>query len=381
MLIGINLRPIMASVSPLLSDITKETTLTNSSAGLLTTLPVLSMGVFALIGGILQRKLGIKNAVFYGLAIIFISTFSRFFISGGLPLIVSALTGGIGIAIIQALLPGLIKKQHGKEAGKLMTFFTVGIMGGAMLTSIVSPLISSIFSWEIALGMWCILAILASALWTVIPKDEENTENASTATLPYRSPRAWLLLIFFGIGTAAYTLVLAWLPPYYVQLGWSNSASGLMLGGLTFVQVISAISLSTFINKFTDRRPLLFGILATVVLGLACLIFYPSQLAAPALLLLGVGIGTLFPTSLVITVDHLEDASQAGALLGFVQGGGYIIASIMPFLAGVMRDFLNSMTLSWAVMLCAILIMLFMVPPISPGSKLSSVSWALFKAN
>ena len=73
--------------------------------------------------------------------------------------------------------------------------------------------------------------------------------------------RAWLLMLFFGIGTGAYTLVLAWLPPFYTELGWSAAHSGLLLGALTLVEVLAGLVVSSIINRFPDRRPLLLAVL------------------------------------------------------------------------------------------------------------------------
>jgi cyanate permease len=57
------------------------------------------------------------------------------------------------------------------------------------------------------------------------------------------------------------------------------------------------------------------------------------------MILPGLGIGSLFPLSLIVTLDHADDPARAGRLTAFVQGGGYIIASIMPFVAGWMRSY------------------------------------------
>ncbi|MGL9750455.1 MAG: hypothetical protein ACR5LC_02005 [Symbiopectobacterium sp.] len=55
------------------------------------------------------------------------------------------------------------------------------------------------------------------------------------------------------------------------------------------------------------------------------------------MILLGIGIGALFPLSLIVALDHANNLQETERLMGFVQGGGYIIASVMPTLAGVIR--------------------------------------------
>lgn len=60
-LIGLNLRPIMASISPLLKILQSDLTLDSRQASLLTTFPVMMMGLFALAGAWLQRRMGRKK--------------------------------------------------------------------------------------------------------------------------------------------------------------------------------------------------------------------------------------------------------------------------------------------------------------------------------
>ncbi|GEK72010.1 MFS transporter [Halomonas halophila] len=376
-LVGMNLRPIMASIGPILEMIQADTGVNDTSAGLLTTLPVFAMGLFALLGGLLQRTLGVERTVLYGLIALGAATFARLYFHEVSGLIVTALLGGIGIAVIQAVLPGMIKRDHGDKAGQLMALYTVGIMAGAMLSSsLVAPL-SSMGDWPLSLAIWGVLAIMALIGWQKVTVDSSASGGAVGPGLPVSSGRAWYLMLFFGIGTSAYTLVLAWLPPFYVDLGWSSTASGLILAGLTLAQVIAAVGLSSVVDRFSDRRPVLYAILALIALGLVCLLLAPATLAVPALLLLGFGIGGLFPMSLIIVVDHLQKANQAGALMGFVQGGGYIIASLMPFVAGLLRGVFDDLAVAWVIMLIGILAQLAMVPMLSPKDSLSSDNWSL----
>lgn len=378
-LIGLNLRPIMAAVGPVLEIIQHDTGVGDISAGLLTTVPVLVMGLFALLGGLLQRTLGVERTVLYSLIALGVASLGRLYFYGETGLIVTAALGGIGIAVIQAVLPGMIKRDHSDKAGQLMALYTVGIMGGAMLSSsLVAPL-SEIDGWPMALAIWGALAVIALISWQMVSTHQSSTAGESDLRLPVSSGRAWFLMMFFGIGTSAYTLVLAWLPPFYVQLGWSGTASGFLLGGLTLAQVIAAVGLSSIVDRFSDRRPVLYTILVIIALGLASLVVAPIKLAIPALLLLGFGIGGLFPMSLIIVVDHLQKANQAGALMGFVQGGGYIIASLMPFMAGLIRGAFDDLTIAWTIMLVGILIQLAMVPLLSPKYSLSSKNWSLQK--
>lgn len=46
----------------------------------------------------------------------------------------------------------------------------------------------------------------------------------------------------------------------------------------------------------------------------------------------------MFALSLTLTLDHLPDARAAGYLAAFVQGTGFIITGLIPYLVGWLRD-------------------------------------------
>lgn len=370
-LLGLNLRPILAAIGPLLDSIQASTGLGNADAGLLTTVPVFAMGVCALLGAQLQRRLGVARGIAIGIAIIAAACALRWPWHGSGGLIATAALGGLGIALVQALLPAFIKRHFPARAGQLMGFYTTGIMGGAAIAAAsASPLAQSL-GWQALLALWALPAVAAALLWRRAAASRVDVASGAGASLPVGSPRAWLLMVFFGIGTGAYTLVLAWLPPFYTELGWSAADSGLLLGGLTLVEVLAGLVISSIIHRFPDRRILLLAVLLSVLAGLACLIVAPAQLALPAVILLGCGIGALFPLSLIVSMDHVRDPAGAGALLGFVQGGGYIIASSMPFIAGLIRQHSSSLAQAWMVMAGGVVVLLLIAVRFAPGAHLA----------
>ena len=134
-LVGLNLRPILASIGPLLADIQSGTGLTSAQVSLLTTLPILVMGLFALASARLQRLIGEPRGIALGLSIIAVACAVRWFFNGSIGLILTAALGGIGIALIQALMPSYLKTNHANQTGRLMGLFTTGIMAGAAIAA------------------------------------------------------------------------------------------------------------------------------------------------------------------------------------------------------------------------------------------------------
>jgi CP family cyanate transporter-like MFS transporter len=363
-LVGINLRPIMAAIGPLLGVLQNDLHLSSTEASLLTTLPVMMMGAFALAGPWLQRRLGEKSGVALGMLLIAAASGLRSWIDHSTALIATAALGGIGIAMTQALMPAFLKRNYPHSAGTLMALFTTGIMAGAAIASAVSAPGADTVGWRLALGLAAVPALIACGAWVLCVSAQRATGSA--VGLSTGSPRAWLLMAFFGIGTGAYTLVLAWLPPYYIELGWPAASAGYLLGALTLTEVLAGLLVSGFIHRFADRRAVLIVVVLLVLAGLGCLIVAPRELAFAATILLGLGIGALFPLSLIVTLDHANSPAQAGSLLAFVQGGGYLIAGTMPFLAGVLRDEMSSLRLAWAGMAIGVAVLLVMTSRFAP---------------
>lgn len=362
-LVGLNLRPSMAAVGPLLSAIRGDIALSFSVASLLTMLPVMAMGLAMFFAMGISQRLGEQRTVLTSLAIIGLATVGRLFVDSAAELIVSAVLAGFGIALIQALMPAFIKSRFPDNVTLCMGLYVTSIMGGAAIAASFAPLVMSrTGSWRVGLAIWAGLALLALLFWWA---QRSNTPRDSAPVVRKQSffthSRAWLLAIFFGLGTASYTCVLAWLAPYYVEKGWSEQNAGLLLGFLTAMEVISGLVVPAIAHRSRDRRVVLMALLGLIIGGFCGLILSPQFLSLLWPCLLGLGIGGLFPMSLIVSLDHLDNPQRAGGLTAFVQGIGYLIAGLSPLMAGMIRDQLGSFEWAWWSLTAVMMIMLVMV--------------------
>lgn len=368
--VALNLRPSMAAVGPLLSSVRQDVPLGFGLASLLTMLPVMAMGLAMFFGIRLANVLGLYRSISLSLWLIGLATLARWFAESALHLIVTAVLAGLGIAMIQALMPVLIKTRFKANLSLCMGLYVTAIMGGAALAASFAPAVQQISgNWRAGLAVWSVLALLGLLLWAAQRRlvDGNGQPPIAAQRISFvRLPRAWLLGIFFGLGTAAYTCVLAWLAPYYVEQGWSEQHAGLLLGYLTLMEVVSGLITPALANRSRDKRLLLALLLGLMLGGFAGLILLPQSLSLVWASLLGLGIGGLFPMSLIVTMDHLDDPQRAGALTAFVQGIGYLIASLSPLLAGVLRDRLGSFSAAWWALAVMVVVLLVMVLRLDP---------------
>jgi len=88
--------------------------------------------------------------------------------------------------------------------------------------------------------------------------------------------------------------------------------------------------------------------------GFAALALWPDAAPAAWAMLLGAGLGGCFALSLIVALDHLPDPAQAGALSALMQGGGFLLAALPPWIVAVLRNATGGFVAGWLLHLgCA----------------------------
>ena len=114
-LIAFNLRPVFASLSVVLPEIIRATGLSATAASLLTTLPIVCLGVFAPMAPWLGRRFGTERTLLGCMVLIGVGTLLRG--TGNIPLLfLASAIAGSGIAVSNVLLSGLVKRDFAKQA-------------------------------------------------------------------------------------------------------------------------------------------------------------------------------------------------------------------------------------------------------------------------
>lgn len=362
LLISFNLRPSMAAIGPLLSSIQKDIPLSFTSASLLTMLPVMAMGAAMFLGLKLGKVLGKHNTVSLSLLLISLASLSRLWVDSAISLILTAVLAGIGIAFIQALMPAIIKARFTRNTALYTGFYVTGIMGGATLAASLAPTLTKHSNWHIGLAVWALLGVFALFAWLLQRRSISHLPNQDSGHTDqhFSHARSWLLAIYFGLGTSAYTCVLAWFAPYYEEVGFNSQQSGLLLAYLTVTEVIAGLFFPAWANRSQDRRKVLFTVLTLAIIGFTGINLMPNHLTLVWTSFLGLGIGGLFPMTLIVSMDHIQDPNRAGSLAGFVQGIGYFIASLSPLAAGYLRDTFSNFNLAWWL-ICGLMLVLMLL--------------------
>ncbi|VVD98676.1 MFS transporter [Pandoraea anhela] len=393
--VGLTLRPTLTSISPLLPQIREATGMTYPVAALLTSLPVLAMGAGAFAANGLTRRFGERRGVLLGLAALALACGVRWVADDTFTMLATALASGVGIAIVQALLPGVVKANYSAaRMTSMMGLYSAALMGGGGLGAAASPWVAAeAGDWRVGLGMWLALVCAAALAWWRAPlarsarsmatdadaasvsslgalSPVSATDAAPPATAQalraacyaatariaanapsmfdlLRKPRAWTLAVYFGLINCTYTTMVAWLPPFYQQRGMSATHSGALLAGLTACQVVAALMLPWLARRHVDRRRWLTLALVATLGGLAGLVVAPDAAPWGWIGGVGFGLGGAFSLGLVLALDHHAHPRHAAVLAAFMQGVGFCIAALAPFATGAVMAATGSFLPSW----------------------------------
>ncbi|UXZ55753.1 MFS transporter [Halomonas sp. 7T] len=354
--VGLNLRPAMSSVAPLLNRLQETAGLTPVAAGILTTLPVLFLGLSAPLAPLLAHRLGSERALSGALLLLASGLILR-----GLPLPGSLFIGsamaGAAIGISGTLLPALVKRELPESADLLTGLYTMALcFGGALGAGLSVPLMQWLGSWQLSLMSWSLLALVALLLWIVKAPKAEHSEQPTASNAPLlhllRKPLTWHVMLFMGIQSSMAYIVFGWLPTLLVYRGYSEAAAGWTMSISIMCQLGAALAAPWLARLGKDQRPTLLLVLFSTALGLWMLLIAPLVWKWPGAALLGIGQGGSFSLALSLLVLRTATSRLAGQLSGLVQGGGYTLAALGPFGVGLMLQAgANIADIAWLLIL------------------------------
>ena len=354
--VSLNLRPAVASVAPVLETIHTELAISNAVASLLTTIPVVCMGLFALLVPAITKRSGRIMTILWGTVLIAITTAARV---GGRSVIIlfgSTVLVSVGIGVTQAVLPALVTEYFPNRTAFATGVYTSSMTGGAILATLLTAPIAGLLSWPVALAFWMIPAVIAIPVWLIATRTKQRTatgaEETATETyrvgLPWRQHSAWILIAVFGGATTTFFFVLTWLAPRYVALGWSTNSAGVLLTISLAVSAVSNLFISAVGDQWHDKRPLFLVVILCLVAGGFGVALVP--LYAPFLwaIMLGMGSGGLFTLCMTLPISHAGTHAEIDRLTAMMLGVGYSVGAFGPVAGGILRDLTGSDTVMFS---------------------------------
>ncbi|WP_374351481.1 CynX/NimT family MFS transporter [Chitinimonas sp.] len=338
-LVGLNLRPALASVAPLLSAIRSGAHLSASAAGLLTTLPVLCLGLFAPFAPLLARRIGAEQTILLALGLLICGLLLRPF-SGLGGLFIGTVMAGAAIGIGNVILPAIVKREFPQRLGAVTGLYTMSLSLGAAIAAGLSVPVQQLAGsdWRLGLAFWAVPAALAALVW--LPQLAEHRALGNQARLGslWRKPLAWQVMVYMGAQSSLSYCVFGWLPTILADRGMSALAAGFMMSLSVLMQLITALTGPWFATRGRDQRLAIVVVLGMTLAGLLGCVYAPIGQVWWWAVLLGLGQGGTFSIALTLIVLRAHDAQVAGELSGMAQGGGYTIAALGPLGVGLLHE-------------------------------------------
>jgi CP family cyanate transporter-like MFS transporter len=357
-LASLALRPQILAIGPLLPLIRTDLALSAGIAGLLTTIPVLCMGVFAPIGPRIAARIGTRSALAACLVLIVGFGLIRSIAPSVELVLVATLGIGIGIGIAGAI-PSMVVSQGIAHRPALGTgAYAGGIVAGSTLAAAFAVPLAIDGDWRRALALISIASIVSLTAWLFLVRGEQalRPRDQPARRLPWRAPTAWLLVLVFGLQSILFYGVVAWLPNIFVERGWTADAAGALVAVFNGVGLLTTIGLPLVADRLGARRPQLTAASIIAVASLAMLVVAPD-LAFVWVAILGLALGAVFPLVLTLPLDVASDPAQVGSVAALMLLGGYLVAGLAPFGLGAVRDLTGSFSASlWALFGTALLL-------------------------
>ncbi|MFF5934956.1 CynX/NimT family MFS transporter [Streptomyces sp. NPDC012508] len=360
-LASLNMRAALASVAPLVGEIAAQYGLSSTASSLVTSVPVLFLGAGALVAPWLGRRHGVEPVLLAALLLLGLGILVRV-----LPSVYALYGGGVlvgtAIALLNVLMPGLIKRDFPDRAASMTSLYTGAMIAGATVVAAASVPLEDAFggSWEASLAFWSLLAALAAVSWLpqVLlaksrtghgrrPSAGHGVRSAAAATPArsvWRSALAWQVTLFMGLQSLWTYVLIAWMPTIFTDHGMSRSTAGVMFAFNTLTQVAGAFAVPLLAGRMRSQRPLVVLVTTLVAAGYAGLLAAPVQGAWLWSALLGVGQGGGVGLALTLIVLRAGDAVTASRLSGMAQTVGYLLAAAGPLVAGAVHQATGSWT-------------------------------------
>src|SRR5581483_8505476 len=151
-LVSLALRPQIIGAAPLIPAIQDDLGVSHTVAGLLGTIPVLCMGIFAPAAAYVAGILGARRAIAAAVGLIAAGGLLRVAVPNTVVLIALTLPVGVGIAVAGTLMPAAVKERLAHRPAFATGTYAAGIqLGAALSAALAVPLAHLHGGWRFSL--------------------------------------------------------------------------------------------------------------------------------------------------------------------------------------------------------------------------------------
>lgn len=372
--LALNLRMSIASVGPVLPAILRDLHAGLIFGSLLTTAPVVMMGLAAPLSSRVAGRIGMEWLLAWSLALITVGTLARVWATSAALLLCSAIVIGGGISAGNTMLPAVVRTYFPRQTALMTGVCIVGINVGASFAALGTPRIETALStsWPAALAAWGAVGGIAGILWLGLAVRHGTRPRSVPHALPWRFKRAWLMTLFFGLQSMIYYAIFAWLAPLYEEHGWVKEQAGLLLSAFAMSQIIGVMLASAQVQRTGSLSTACRATASITMVGLVLIAVTPLSWPWVWVALLGLGTGGIFPLSMLLPISATTSVADARRWTAMMLYCGYIIGASGPFFVAVLRSTSGSFLSAYLALACACLVLLAVTPRVAGSPLVSS---------
>lgn len=343
LLIAANLRATITGVGPLLTQIADDLGTSEAALGALAAVPLIAFAVVSPFAHGLSARFGMPRVVLWSLVLMALGTVWRSLPGSALNLWLGTALIGASIAIANVLMPAVIKRDFSERITVATAAFTALLAGmGAVASGVVVP-ISNVsvgtgeLGWQGALLWTGALLPFALVAWTLSIRSRPRDGGSSARrrrTGIWADPVAWQVLLYMGLQSSIFYMLVTWFAPLAHSLGRSEVVAGVDVMVYQLCAIVGSLTVPLLLRGRMQR----FGPAAIPVLsliGVLGLIAWPPAFLL-WVILCGLASGASLGVSLTLFSLRARTHEGASALSGMAQSGGYLIAAVGPIAFGAL---------------------------------------------
>jgi len=375
LLIALNLRTAVSSLSPIIPFIRDDFELSTLSVSFLGMLPPLSFAIGGLVAPAITRRIGLEAALLGLLFTIVVGILIRASSGDWSILSLGTLLALVGMGMGNVLLPVVVRKYFPDRIGAMTALYLVIVSIGAFSPALIAVPVAEAYGWRLSLGQWAVLAAIAALPWLFALRGNRPEEELVTAALAvpinvrhvriWKSPTAMAMVVIWSVSSLNGYSNFAWLPQILLDDSGSTPAeAGILLALYAAMGIPAALAMPVLAVRYPNQAPLIYLSAIFFFVGYGGLIFLPGWWSWLWVLLAGLG-PILFPLNLALFNIRSKSQETLLRISGFAQGFGYLAAALGPLVLGVLHELTGNWTSSlWFLFLSA-------VPAVIAGSVIS----------
>lgn len=364
LLTALNLRSVVAGLSPLLPLVSQDFTVTTRDVGVVGMLPAAAFAVFGFVGPRFARLRRLETCVVLALLTMVAGLLVRAWSTTFAVLAVGSAVTLAGIGVANVLLPPLVKTYFPSRVG-LVTAAYVSAMGlGTFLPALIAVPVAEAVGWRTSLGLWALTTAVA-VLPALVLRRSSARRRSRGCPVPAPSPArgrqrghrrsrsTWALAGLFAVASVYVYTFFAWLPHFLVdRTGMSVEHAGRLLSLFAVTGLPGGVLLPLLASRLRGGTVPVVASGVAFAAGSLGLLLAPS--AAPALWVGCAGLGTsLVPLTLTLVNLRSATAEESASLSGFVQGIGFAAGAAGPLVFGALHSLTGAWTAPLLVLTCS----------------------------